>query len=109
MMIRRSGQFARRRVSPAHQGVGRGVVYLCSFVVACLLLPALGGTVLRPWQIGTPIVTYWAGPSLDEKTVSQMAHGGSNLVWCTEKDVDLVHHHRLRGQLPDALITPASL
>ena len=61
------------------------------------------------WKVGTPIVTYWAGPSLTESTARQMAAGGWNLVWCGEKDLDLVQRHGLRGQLQDPLLTPESL
>lgn len=41
------------------------------------------------WKVGTPIVTYWAGPSMTDETARQMADGGFNLVWCTEKELDV--------------------
>jgi hypothetical protein len=62
-----------------------------------------------PWQVGTPIVTYWAGPSMTDATAQQMQEGGWNLVWCTEKELDVVQKHGLRGQLTDSLLAPASL
>jgi len=61
------------------------------------------------WNIGVPIVTYWAGPSMTDATAQQMAEGGWNLVWCEERELDTVHRHGLRGQLHDGLISPASL
>ncbi len=61
------------------------------------------------WQVGTPIVTYWAGPPMSEAVVRQMAEGGWNLVWCGEKDLDLVQQAGLRAQLQDPLLTPAAL
>ncbi len=62
------------------------------------------------WQVGTPIVTYWAGPSLTDAVAQQMVEGGFNLVWCgSEKELDVAHRHGLRGQLTDGLLTPASL
>jgi hypothetical protein len=62
------------------------------------------------WQVGTPIVTYWAGPSLTDAVAQQMAEGGFNLVWCgSEKELDVAHRHGLRGQLTDGLLTPSSL
>ena len=64
---------------------------------------------LRTWQVGTPIVTYWAGPSLSDATAEQMAEGGWNLVWCTEKELDVAHRHGLRGQLQNPLLVPESL
>lgn len=63
----------------------------------------------KPWQIGTPIVTYWAGPPMTDKTADQMAQGGWNLVWCTEKELDVAARHGLRAQLHDGLLSPESL
>ena len=61
------------------------------------------------WEVGTPIVTYFAGPAMSEAVARQMADGGFNVVWCGEKDLDLLRKHGLRGMLHDALISPASL
>lgn len=62
------------------------------------------------WEVGTPIVTYWCGPSLTDAVAQQMAEGGFNLVWCNnEKELDVAYRHGLRGQLTDGLLTPASL
>jgi len=62
------------------------------------------------WEVGTPIVTYWCGPSLTDAVAQQMTEGGFNLVWCgNEKELDVAHRHGLRGQLTDGLLTPASL
>jgi len=63
----------------------------------------------RAWEVGTPIVTYWAGPAMSDKVAQQMAEGGFNVVWCAEKDLDVVKRHGLRGQLHDGLLSPASL
>ncbi len=61
------------------------------------------------WKVGTPIVTYWAGPSMTDETARQMADGGFNLVWCTEKELDVARRHGLRAQLRDGLLSPATL
>ena len=61
------------------------------------------------WQVGTPIVTYWAGPPMTDKVAQQMADGGWNLVWCTEKELDVAQRHHLRGQLQDGLLSPQVL
>jgi hypothetical protein len=61
------------------------------------------------WTLGTPIVTYWAGPAMTDATAQQMADGGWNLVWCTEPELDTARRHGLRAQLHDGLISPASL
>jgi len=62
------------------------------------------------WQIGTPITTYWAGPSLTDTVAEQMVEGGFNLVWCSsEKELDVAGRHGLRGLLTDGLLAPASL
>jgi len=61
------------------------------------------------WEVGTPIVTYWAGPPMTDATARQMAEGGFNLVWCAEKELDVAHRHGLRAQLRDGLLSPATL
>jgi hypothetical protein len=61
------------------------------------------------WKVGTPIVTYYAGPPMSDAVARQMAEGGFNVVWCGEKDLDLVHRHGLRGMLHDGLLSPATL
>jgi hypothetical protein len=61
------------------------------------------------WKVGTPMVTYWAGPPLTDRVAKQMAEGGWNLVWCSEKELDVAQRHGLRGQLTDGLLSPATL
>ncbi len=63
----------------------------------------------KTWQIGEPIVTYWAGPPMTDATAVQMKEGGWNLVWCAEKELDTARRHGLRAMLQDGLIDPASL
>lgn len=61
------------------------------------------------WQIGRPIVTYWAGPPLSAANAKQMAEGNWNMVWCREAELDTAQQHGLRGMLQDGLLSPASL
>jgi hypothetical protein len=61
------------------------------------------------WTLGTPIVTYWAGPAMTDATAKQMAEGGFNLVWCQENELDTAHRHGLRAMLQAGVIAPASL
>jgi len=62
------------------------------------------------WEVGTPIVTYWAGPSLTDAVAQQMVEGGFNLVWCgSEKELDVAGRHGLRGLFTNGLLAPASL
>ncbi len=63
----------------------------------------------QPWKVGEPIVTYWAGPPMTDATAAQMAEGGWNLVWCSEKELEVARAHGLRAQLQDPLLSPASL
>jgi len=63
----------------------------------------------QPWRVGTPIVTYWAGPDLTDGVARQMAEGGFNLVWCGEQHLEVARRHGLRAQLHHPLLTPASL
>ena len=62
------------------------------------------------WQVGTPIATYWAGPSLTNAVAQQMVEGGFNLVWCSsEKELNVAGRHGLRGLLTNGLLRPESL
>jgi hypothetical protein len=64
---------------------------------------------IKPWEVGTPIMTYWAGPAMTDQTARQMAEGGWNLVWCRENELDVAGRHQLRALLHDGLLAPASL
>jgi len=66
-------------------------------------------TKIATWQVGTPIVTYWAGPALNDATAIQMAEGGFNLVWCGENDLGTAQRHGLRALLQDPLLAPTAL
>lgn len=80
--------------------------------VACVAASAClnqAGESVKSWQVGTPIVSYWAGPDMTDKTAQQMAGGGWNLVWCKESELDVAARHGLRAQLQDGLLAPASL
>ncbi|NLX95386.1 MAG: hypothetical protein GXY83_04350 [Rhodopirellula sp.] len=88
-----------------------------------LLLLAVDGLALsapanetKAWSVGTPIVTYYAGPGyhpsgppMSDAAARQMADGGFNVVWCSENELDLVQRHGLRAQLRDGLLSPATL
>jgi len=72
-----------------------------------------GGTNARgndTWQIGTPIVSYWASPAITAPVAKQMADGGFNLVCCsTEQELNVAQQHGLRVQFHSGLIAPATL
>lgn len=78
-------------------------------VLGCGLLRNVHGEEVSRWQIGKPIVTYWAGPPLTEAVAAQLAEGGWNLVWATEKELDTASKYGLRAQLQDPLLSPESL
>lgn len=61
------------------------------------------------WKVGAPIVTYWNPLPMTEELARQMAGGGWNLVWCTEKELDVAQRHGLRAQLHNGLLSPQSL
>lgn len=77
---------------------------------------------VQPWQMGMPIVTYWAGPMpMTEPVARQMADGNWNLVWCSGRgapvgdiehyrtQLDVLQHHGLRGIVACDLFNPKSL
>src|SRR5256885_9661438 len=61
------------------------------------------------WTVGTPIVTYYAGPTMSEAVARQMKEGNFNVVWCSEAQLDLLKRHGLRGMVHDGLLNPAVL
>ncbi|MCD6339061.1 MAG: beta-galactosidase [Verrucomicrobia bacterium] len=78
----------------------------------CALAPwaqATGASLPAAWQLGAPIVTYWAGPPMTDAAARQMAEGGWNLVWCRESELDVARRHGLRAQLYDPLLRPRTL
>ncbi len=85
--------------------------YLFCFLAAASVVCAddVGKPESGAWQVGTPIVTYYAGPPMSDAVADQMAEGGFNVVWCSEGDLDLVHRHGLRGMLHDGLLSPGTL
>lgn len=93
------------------------IIRLSCLFVLCLAF--CGGSAAAPaaenqWRIGVPMVHYWAGPGypggapLNDKAATQLKEGGWNVVWCTEKELDVVQRHGLRGMLNDPVLYPAS-
>jgi hypothetical protein len=84
---------------------------IACFATAALLVAATARAAgpAKPWSVGEPIVTYWAGPPMSEAACEQMVDGGFNVVWCNEKDLDLLAKHKLRGMVHDPLLAPATL
>jgi len=82
---------------------------LCAVLAGCARPAPLRESSTKSWTLGTPIVTYWAGPAMTDAVAQQMAEGGWNVVWCGEKDLDVAQRHGLRAQLHDGLISPVSL
>lgn len=85
------------------------IALLVAFAVG-IAVPDVGeeATVTR-WQIGTPIVTYWAGPPRTDEFARQLVEGGWNLTLCTVDELDVLQRHGLRGTLWDPLLRPESL
>jgi hypothetical protein len=61
------------------------------------------------WQLGAPIVTYWAGPNITDTVAEQMKAGGFNLVWCRESELDIAARHGLRALVWGGPLSPNSL
>ena len=81
-------------------------------------ITALGRTETQAaWNIGDPIVTYWAGPGYDtgvpltDAAAKQMADLGMNLVWAgSEAQLQVAQRHGLRALYVDrSILLPASL
>src|SRR5215469_8860494 len=80
-----------------------------SLMLAGTMLSSQAGQGTQRWEVGTPIVTYWAGPAMNDQTAQQMSQGGWKLVWWRESELDVAARYGLRAQLQDWLLTPASL
>ena len=64
----------------------------------------------KAWTVGTPIVTYWAGPKMTDALAKQLADGNWNLVYCrTVWELDLIHKYGLRGIIVNNLLKTNSL
>src|ERR1051325_12219062 len=61
------------------------------------------------WSVGTPIVTYFAGPTMSPQVAQQMKDGNFNVVWCSEAQLDMLKRFGLRGMVHDGLLNPAVL
>lgn len=83
---------------------------------AVFLAFACGGFTWSPdrawgeWTLGTPIVTYFAGPALTNSNAQQMTEGGWNLVWANSlAELNVAQANGLRamwtGSLDDATVT----
>ena len=52
----------------------------------------------KQWQLGKPIVWYWAAPEMSEELARELADGGWNTAWVlTPHDLDVIYPHGLRG------------
>ncbi len=86
-------------------------------ILAATLLPGshAADAPASAWKLGTPTVSYWAGPGFPgvtaqtDATATQLSEGGWNLAWCNEKELDVLERHRLRGLPTDPLLPPAAL
>src|SRR6266480_3027804 len=62
---------------------------LCTVLAGCIRPAPVHESTTKQWTVGTPIVTYWAGPPMTDAAAQQMADGGWNVVWCGEKELDV--------------------
>jgi len=78
-------------------------------ILTCLVSSVKAEPTKQLWQIGKPIVTYWAGPPMTDAVAKQMSDGNWNLVWCRESELDTAHKYGLRALLHDPLLNAANL
>jgi hypothetical protein len=58
------------------------------------------------WKMGTPLITYFAGPPMTDASAKQMADGGFNLVWTPESGITKAQQYGLRWMLQTPLLNP---
>jgi len=83
--------------------------FITSFFALAIVLLTGTSFAADPWSVGTPIVTYYAGPTMSPQVAQQMKDGNFNVVWCSESQLDLLKRHGLRGMVHDGLLNPAVL
>lgn len=86
----------------------RELAVVCALLLTYVLTTE-GRCAESTWKIGTPIVTYYAGPAMTDAVAQQMAEGGLNVVWCGRDQLDMMQRHHLRGMVRDGLLAPATL
>ena len=77
------------------------MVRFLSAIVGCMVLVGQAAS----WDMGEPIVTYWAGPGffrhpekLTERAARQLKEGGFNLVWTSSvEEMDVAQKYGLRA------------
>lgn len=79
-------------------------ILVCLMTFACTAIRPAAAKPAAKWKLGTPIVTYWAGPSdfmeLNDRTAEQLRAGGWNVGWAkTPEELDVYHRHGLRVML----------
>ena len=50
--------------------------WMCALTATLTLACSQAEAGAPRWEMGTPIVSYWAGPAMTDKTAQQMAEGG---------------------------------
>jgi hypothetical protein len=59
---------------------------LALLVLTGVTLIASGSAPKEKWQMGEPIITYWAGPApITDFAAKQMSEGGFNLAWVSAR------------------------
>jgi len=76
------------------------IANLCLAACWAASLPAAGSN--AKWSSGSPIVSYYAGPSdmmpLNDRSAAQLAAGGWNLGWANKAgDLDIYYRHGIRA------------
>ena len=90
------------------------LMILALLVMTGVTLLASGSVSKDKWQMGEPIITYWAGPApITDFAAKQMSEGGFNLAWVSargkpkqmplldyyRKQLDALHKYNVRGLL----------
>lgn len=83
---------------PSH--FGRFTVRRIAFATEAALPPPAAPAKDKGWELGDPIIWYWAGPDMSDAFAAELVAGGWNTAFGRNMfDLDIMQRHGLRGVL----------
>ena len=79
---------------------GDFIIRSISFSASAAPLAAKNNAAAKKWEMGEPIIWYWAGPDMSEEFAAELAAAGFNVAFGKNMfDLDIMHKYGIRGML----------
>lgn len=79
---------------------GDFIIRNISFAASTAPLAVKNNTTNKKWEMGEPIIWYWAGPDMSEEFAAELAAAGFNVAFGRNMfDLDIMHKYGIRGML----------